>query len=85
MNAHIIGFHQLVQKLQRIKPIISTLQDKQNGRSTYSFIKLVQRLDRIRPIISTLQDKQNGHSLHECQTIYQRFLNETTLVYEKLC
>ena len=30
MNGHFIGFRQLVQKLERITPIISTLQDKQN-------------------------------------------------------
>ena len=30
MNGHFIGFHQLVQKLERITSIISTPQDKQN-------------------------------------------------------
>ena len=35
MNGHFIGFHQLVQKLKLITPIISTLQDKQNEWSLY--------------------------------------------------
>ena len=37
MNGHFMGFRQLVQKLERITPIISTLQDKQNERSFYGF------------------------------------------------
>ena len=37
MNGHFMSFRQLVQKLQRITPIISTLQDKQNERSFYGF------------------------------------------------
>ena len=35
MNNHFIGFHQLVQKLEWITPIISTLHDKQNKCSLY--------------------------------------------------
>ena len=35
MNGHFTGFHQLVQKIERITPIISTLQDKQNEWSPY--------------------------------------------------
>ena len=42
-------FHQLVQKLEWITPIISTLQDKQNKRSLYNlyigFHQLVQKLE----------------------------------------
>ena len=37
MNGRFMGFRQLVQKLQRITPIISTLQDKQTERSFYGF------------------------------------------------
>ena len=37
MNCHFMGFHQLVQKLERITPVISTLQDKQNEWSFYGF------------------------------------------------
>ena len=29
MNGHFMGFHQLVQKLEQITPIISSFQDKQ--------------------------------------------------------
>mgnify|MGYP001795632208 CR=1 FL=1 len=49
MNDRFIGFHQLVQKLEWITPIISTLQDKQNKRSLYNlyigFHQLVQKLE----------------------------------------
>ena len=38
MNGHFMGFRQLVQKLERITPIISTLQDKtENEWSFYGF------------------------------------------------
>ena len=37
MNGHFMGFHQLVQKLEQITPIISTLQDKQNEWPFYGF------------------------------------------------
>ena len=35
MNGHFMGFRQLVQKLERITPVIFTLQDKQNEWSSY--------------------------------------------------
>ena len=37
MNGHFMGFRQLVQKAERITPIISTLQDKQYEWSFYGF------------------------------------------------
>ena len=37
MNGRFMGFRQLVQKLQRITPITSSLQDKQNEWSFYGF------------------------------------------------
>ena len=40
MNGHFMGFRQLVQKLERITPIISTLQDKQNEWSFCRFSKI---------------------------------------------
>ena len=37
MNGRFMGFRQLVQKLERITPISSTLQDMQNDRLFYGF------------------------------------------------
>ena len=54
-----MGFRQLVQKFERITPIISTLQDKQNNWPSYGFRQLLQKLDKTAPIVSFLQRKQN--------------------------
>ena len=43
MNGHFMGFHQLVQKFERITPTISTLQDNQSDLT--GFRKLVQKLE----------------------------------------
>ena len=40
MNGHFTGFRQLVQKLERTTPIISSLQDKPYERSFYGFMGL---------------------------------------------
>ena len=37
MNGQLMGFPQLVQKLEWITPIISTLEDNQNEWSIYGF------------------------------------------------
>ena len=57
MNGHFLGFRQLVQKLERITPIISTLKDNQNEWSSYGFSStVVQKLERMTPIASTLKN-----------------------------
>ena len=43
MNSLFIGFHQLVQKLERITPIISNLKAKQNSGNFEGFNKLVKK------------------------------------------
>ena len=53
MNGHFTGFHQLVQKLERITSIISTLQDKMNGHFM-GFHQLVHKLECVTPIIPNL-------------------------------
>ena len=40
---HFVGFYQLVQKLEWITPIISTLQDKQNEWSLYRITSAHQK------------------------------------------
>ena len=69
MKGHFMGFRQLVQKLERITPIISTLQDKQNEWSFYGFRQPVQKLERIAPIISTLQDKNTVYFMSVQQLV----------------
>ena len=66
MSGHFVGSHQLVQKLECIKPItLIVLQEKQKEWSLYlGFHQLVQKLECITPIISALQDKQNEWSLY---------------------
>ena len=54
MNDHFIGFHQLVQKLEWITPIISTLQDKQNEWSLYGVSSIALKVKM-----------NNTHSLFE--------------------
>ena len=44
MDGHFMRFRQLVQKWERMIPITSTLQGKQNWRSFYGFCQLVQKL-----------------------------------------
>ena len=44
MNGHFMDFCQLVQKLERITPIISTLQDNQNEWSFYGFLSTVSKV-----------------------------------------
>ena len=64
MNGHFIGFQQLVQKLERITPIISTLQNKQNEWSLYGISSTRSRVKTIITIISTFRYKQNECSLY---------------------
>ena len=47
MNVHYIGFHQLVQKLERITPISS--------------VDLKVTMNNVTPIISSVQEQQNSH------------------------
>ena len=49
MTCHFMGFGQLVKTLERITPITSTLEDKQNERSSsvMGFYWLAQKLGHI--------------------------------------
>ena len=47
LKDHFMGFHQLAQKLERLTPIISTLQDKQNEWSFYGFSSTGSKVRRI--------------------------------------
>ena len=47
MSGYFIGFHQLVQKLELLTPIISTLQDKQNKCSLYRVSSTVSKVRMI--------------------------------------
>ena len=62
MNGHFMGFPQLVQKLERITPIISTLQDKQNESSFYGFSStgLKAKTKNTNHFYSSRQKKLNG-------------------------
>ena len=68
INGHFMGFRQLDQKLERITPINSTLQEKQYQWSFYGFSSTgskLERIIRIIRIICTLQDKQNHWSFYK--------------------
>ena len=65
MNCHFMGFRQVVQRLERITPIISTLQDNQNERLFYEFLSTGSKFERLISIISTLQNKQNECSIRQ--------------------
>ena len=59
----ICGSSSIGSKVRRITPIISTLYDKQNERSSFEVSSTGSKV-RI-PIISTLYDKQNEWSSYE--------------------
>ena len=61
-----MGFRQPVQTLERITPITSTLQDKQNELSFYGFSSTGSkaRMNNTNHLNSNLQDKEmNLHSM----------------------
>ena len=68
MNGHFIGFHQLVQKLQRITPIISAIQDKQND---WSYVKSF--IDRFKTYFYSSRqiNKINGHFIGFHQLLHK--------------
>ena len=62
-----MGFRRLIQKVERITPIIHSSSLQMTSKINDHFMdlrQLVQKLERITPIISTLQDKQNEWSFH---------------------
>ena len=75
INGNFVDFRQPIQKLERITPIISTLQDEQNEWSFDGFSSV--RTNNT-PIIFALQDQQNILSFYGFSTTDSKVRTKNT-------